>query len=371
MAGMESGKLIRMGASPQRHWEMTPVQGASLGVVTTCVVLVALALGRGVLAPLALALLVALALAPLVRWLARVLPRSVAAALVVLALAGVTIGTVYSLTDEAAAVVDRMPSMVRQLRQAVQAASQQQGVFAQFQRAMTELQQLSTANGAAIAAPPPIDITRGVLVGTRDAAAFAAQAILLLFLVYFLLATGNLMKAKLIRVSGARLSRRNLTEQVIDQIGDQVGRFVSYLAVSGVLVGVLTWLSFAAMGMAYPGLWGLGAGLLNCLPYAGPTVVLIGSFAAALAQFHDPGWAAAVAGVSLAITSLEGLVLAPVLFGRWSRINPVTVFVAVMFWTWMWGPIGALLALPILVSMKAVADAVPDFSAVSELIADR
>lgn len=363
-----------MGVPARKPDVLTRVQGAGLGLLITCVAVTALAFARDLLAPLSLAILVALSLSPLVRWLSKALPRALASALVVSALVGAVAGTAYALSDEAAAVIERLPAVVRQLRQTVQTAMRQQGIVAQFQKAASELQQLSdeaTPGTQVSVATPSIDITRGVLSGTRDAATIAMQGLLGIFLVYFLLSTGDLMKVKLIRISGPRLSRRNVTEQVIDQILDQVGRFVFYLAISGGVVGVLTWLAFAAMGMPYAALWGVAAGVLNCLPYAGPTIVLAGSFIVALMQFQDLGWAGGVALASLIITSLEGFVLAPVLFGRWSRVNPVAVFVAVMFWTWLWGPIGALLALPLLVTMKVVADAVPDLSAVSELIADR
>lgn len=104
---------------------------------------------------------------------------------------------------------------------------------------------------------------------------------------------------------------------------------------------MLTWLAFAWMGVRYAGLWGVAAGVLNCIPYFGPTIIMVTSALAALLQFKSLGMVGLVALVSLAITSLEGFLLAPIALGRAASVNSVAVFVSVMFWGWMWGPLGA------------------------------
>jgi predicted PurR-regulated permease PerM len=91
---------------------------------------------------------------------------------------------------------------------------------------------------------------------------------------------------------------------------------------------------------------------------------------AAVMQFHSFTMVLAVAGVSLAITSLEGFLIAPIALGRASSTNSVAVFVAVMFWGWMWGPIGLVLGVPILMVIKTIADHVESLSGVSELLAE-
>ena len=113
------------------------------------------------------------------------------------------------------------------------------------------------------------------------------QAILLLFLIYFLLASGELFKSKFVKLSGDRLSQRKVTVQMIDEITTKIGRYVFYLFWSGALVGVVTWLTFWAMGVRYAGLWGVAAGVLNWIPYFGPTVVMVASAMAALLQFKS------------------------------------------------------------------------------------
>ena len=80
---------------------------------------------------------------------------------------------------------------------------------------------------------------------------------------------------------------------------------------------------------------------------------------------------ALVAGVSVAVTSIEGFLISPIALGRAASVNSVAVFVAVMFWGWMWGPLGLILGVPILMMVKTVADHVESLSGLSELLADR
>src|SRR6185503_11270238 len=137
---------------------------------------------------------------------------------------------------------------------------------------------------------------------------------------------------------------------------------------SGLLVGVVTWLCFMWIGVRYAGLWGLAAGVLNCIPYFGPTIIMLAASAAALIQFRSASMVALVAFASVAITSLEGFVLAPIALGRAASVNSVSIFVAVMFWGWMWGPLGMVLAVPLLMT---VADHVESLAALSELLGDK
>jgi predicted PurR-regulated permease PerM len=190
------------------------------------------------------------------------------------------------------------------------------------------------------------------------------------FLVFFLLASGEMFKQKFVKLSGERLSQRKVTLQMIDEIVVKIGRYLFYLLWSGVLVGVSTWLTFMALGVRYAGLWGLAAGVLNCIPYFGPTIVMVASAAVAALQFKSLAMVAAVGGASVAITALEGYVLAPIFLGQAARVNSVSVFVAVMFWGWMWGTPGMLLAVPILMMVKTVADHVESLGSVSELLGE-
>lgn len=344
-------------------------------VIAFLMAMAALYYGRGFLAPLLVAVLAAVALAPPVRQLSRAMPRWVASALVVFALTGTVAFTAWMLSDELAAFSRRLPAIVRDIRETIQSASPRQGLLRQLQQAVTELEQTTTTPKQTAATQvqivEPMDVQRQMMAGARRAGDFLLQGVLLLFLVYFLLASGELFKQKLVKLSGDRLSQRKVTVSMIDEMTEKIGRFVFYQFWSGIVVGIVTWLCFWALGMRYAGLWGVAAGVLNCIPYFGPTVVMVASAVAALLQFKSLMMMAAVSAASVAITSLEGFLLTPIFLGAAARVNSVAIFVSVMFWGWMWGALGMLLAVPILMMVKTIADHVESLSSLSELLAER
>jgi predicted PurR-regulated permease PerM len=260
------------------------------------------------------------------------------------------------------------------VRNAVQSASPRQGLLRQLQQAVSELESsaepVAPVDATKVTIVEPVDVQRGVLSGARSLGAYLGQAIMMLFLIYFLLASGEMFKEKLVKLSSRRLSQRKITLQMIDEINTKIGRFIFYQAWSGLLVGVATWLAFAWIGVRYAGLWGVAAGVLNCVPYAGPTFILGATALAALVQFKSLGMVALVSGVSVGITGLEGFLLAPTMLGQAARVNSVAVFVAIMLWGWLWGAVGLVIAVPVLMIVKTVADRVESMSALRELLSD-
>jgi predicted PurR-regulated permease PerM len=345
-------------------------------IIALLLTLAALRYGREFFVPLLVAILAAIALAPPVWQLSRVIPRWLAAAIVVLGLAGLFGVTAWALSDEVAIFSRRLPAIVREIRGTIQSASPRQGLLRQLQQAVTELEQTAAPPPKPRDATPvtivePTDVQQQVMSWARRAGTIMLEGVLLLFLIYFLLASGEFFKQKFVKLSGERLSQRKVTLQMIDEITRKIGQYVFYMFWSGLLVGVVTWLTFWWMGMRYAGLWGVAAGVLNCIPYFGPTIILVASAAAALLQFKSIVMMAAVAGASVAITSLEGFLLTPIVLGAAARVNSVAVFVSIMFWGWMWGAPGMLLAVPITMIVKTVADHVESLSSVSELLGER
>ena len=352
-----------------------PTQITAIQIIALILALAACRYAGGFLAPLLFAVMASLALAPLVKALTRIIPRWIAAAVVVISISGAFGLTVWLLSDDIANFSRRLPSIVREIRVAVQSATPRQSLIQQLQQAVTELEKTTGAAKPADATPVTIvdtvDVQRQMMNGARRVGAYVSSLILLLFLIYFLLAQGEMFKQKFVRLSGERLSQKKVTVQMIDEMTAQIGQFVFYQFWSGMLVGVLTWAAFAWLGVRYAGLWGVAAGVLNCIPYFGPTIILAASSAAAFLQFRDLSTVSLVALTGIAITSLEGFLLAPIALGRAARVNSVAVFVSVMFWGWLWGPMGLVIAVPILMCIKTVCDHVESLSAYRELLGDR
>ncbi len=366
-------------SAPVRH---SGLQGYAIVVVAAIASVAALREARDFVVPVVIALVMALSLAPVVRGMSRWLPRSVSSAFIVMLFLGASSVTAYNLSDDFATAAASMPQMTRQMRQALRVATEsQQGHFlGQLQSAIDELERAAYESAdwptppkgvtAVQVVEPPLDLRAFIFDGSRGLVGIGGQLVIVLFLTYFLLSFGDVFKRKFVRLSGTRLSRRRVTLEAIDQIGDRVARSLLHLLTTGVLVGVTTWLALHWMGVQYAGLFGIAAGVLNAVPYLGPTVVAAAATMAALLQFRDPGMAALIGGVTVAITTIEGFWLTPVLFGRLASVNPVAVLISALFWGWLWGSVGLLLSLPLLVIVSTIARSIDDLSPLAELLGE-
>jgi predicted PurR-regulated permease PerM len=326
--------------------------------------------------------LISYALEPVVEWLMRIrIPRVVGAAIVIGLLAGSMGYAAYSLSDDAAAIVSELPDAAARLRVALRRDPQQKdGAIQKVQKAAEELQK--TADEAAVTNPAPrgvqrvqieeptIDVRQYLSWGSVSLVAFAGQATLVLFFVFFMLASGDLFKRKLVKIAGPSLEKKRITIQILSEISTQISRFLFVRVVTSLVVGVVTWLAFRSVGLHQPEAWGLAAGVFNSIPYFGPVVVAVGTFIVAFLQFNTLGMGVYVAGISLAITSVEGWLLTPWLTSRTARTNEVAVFAGLIFWSFVWGLWGTLLAVPMLVAVKACCDRIDDLKPVGELLGE-
>jgi predicted PurR-regulated permease PerM len=357
------------------------LQGYGFVSLTVVITVAALNFAQGFFVPVVVSIVFALALSRIVRRLERLVPRWVASAAVVLLLLGGLGALAYALSGEAARAVAELPNATRTMRQAFRVfVNQKEGALVQLQRAIKELERTATESQQRPSTPsgvtpvqvvePPVDFNNMVWMGSQSALWVAAQLALVVFLVYFLLAYGDLFKRKLVRLSGDSLAKRKVTVQLIDEIGDSVAKSISHLILTSVLVGVTTGIALWFLDVHYAGLWGLIAGLFNFVPYVGPILVAASLFLASVVQFGDLATAGMVAGVSFVITSIEGFLFTPIVFGRAARVNPVAIFIGFLFWGWLWGLWGMLLAMPLLLIVRAVADKVDDLGPVAELLSD-
>jgi predicted PurR-regulated permease PerM len=249
----------------------------------------------------------------------------------------------------------------------------------QVQKAAAELEK--AANAAAPSNTPPgvqrvqvetpaFNLTDYVMSGSMGVATAVGQVVLILFLVYFLLASGDLYRRKLVKIVGPSLTKKKVTVQILAEIDRQIEMFLLVQLFTSAVVAVVSWLAFRWLGLQQAALWGVAAGVLNSIPYLGPVVVTGGTIVVAFLQFDSIRMALLIGFVSLAVTSLEGFLLTPWLTSRAARMNAVAVFVNILFWGWIWNVWGMLLAVPMLMVIKAVCDHVEDFRPVGELIGE-
>jgi predicted PurR-regulated permease PerM len=206
--------------------------------------------------------------------------------------------------------------------------------------------------------------------GSLSVGAALNQLIIILFLTYFILLSDKMFRRKFVELAGPTLSKKKVTVEIIDSISSQIGRFIVVQIFTSVIVGVATWAALAALGLRSAALWGLLAGIFNSIPYYGPLIVSGALALVAFLQFGTISMTLTVASVSLIITSLEGWLLTPTLMGRAASMNRVAVFVGLLFWSWAWGVWGMLLAVPMMMAVKAVCDHVEDLKPVGRFLGE-
>ena len=356
------------------------VRSVSLTVVAVAATMYLLHWAREAFIPIVLSILISYALEPIVTMFTRIrIHRVLAAGLVVTMAAGVLSYGIYSLSDDAAAIVAQLPEAAQRLRRTMQRDGND-GAIGQVQKAAEELQKTADQAAGTNPAPenvrrvqieePAINVRQYITWGSTGLIAFAGQATLVFFFVFFLLASGDLFKRKLVKLAGPSLEKKKITVQILDEINHQIARFLFVRIITSVVVGIATWIAFRTIGLEQAALWGAAAGVFNSVPYFGPLIVAATTAIIAFLQFGTVAMAAYVAGISLVITSIEGWLLTPWLTSRTARTNEVAIFIGLIFWSFVWGIWGTLLAVPMLVAVKAYCDHIEDLKPVGELLGE-
>ena len=204
--------------------------------------------------------------------------------------------------------------------------------------------------------------------GTMGLLALIGQLTAVIFLTFFLMVSGDAFRRKLLKLAGPRLSDKKITLQALHEITDQIQHYLQVQLLTSALVGVLTWLALLAIGLDNAAVWGIVAGVLNLVPYVGSLVMAAASALVGFLQFGSLNMALLVGGASLVIHTLVGNLLTPWLTSRASRMSPVSVFVGLLAWGWLWGVWGLLLGIPILMIVKSVCDRVDDLKPIGEFL---
>jgi predicted PurR-regulated permease PerM len=362
-----------------------PVDVRSASIVTLAVLgaIYMLHWASPVFIPLMISLIMTYALSPVVSFLERrlKLSRWIAAGLLLISLAGGTGFAIYGLYGNAVALADTLPVAASKLRQTLQSkgpSSNKSSTLESVQKAAAQLEQATEQNASKVAVRssitrvmverPAFNIRDYLWNGTVSLVAAAGQLMLMGFLTFFTLGSGDMFRRKLVRLAGSSFEKKKITLHVLDDITSYIERYLLAQILTSALVGVATGLTFGFMGLDNAAVWGVIAAVTNLVPYLGSLAVMAAAGTAAFLQFGDIGSTSMVMGASLLIHTLVGNLLLPWLTGRSCRMNPVAVFVGVIFWGWLWGMWGLLLGIPIMMMIKAICEHVEDLQPFSELL---
>jgi predicted PurR-regulated permease PerM len=363
---------------PQR----SNVRSLALTALAIFAFIVMLRYAQAVVIPIVLGFLIKHALEPLVSGLERMrIVRPLAAAIVLVTVVGSAGTLLYELRGQATEIVEQLPDAARRLRRIIEGDGRgsEPTAIEKVQKAATELERAANAAAPAPApgSPPrvqledrPFRMGQYLVWGSLSLFAGAMQVVMILFLAFFLLASGDLYRRKLVKIAGPSLEKKKVTLQILRDIDSQIERFLMVQLFTSVLVGTATWLALSWIGFEQAAFWGLLAGVFNSIPYFGPVIVTGAVGVVAFLQFGEIRPIVLAAGATFAITTLEGMLLTPLLTSRAGRMNAAAVFVGLLFWGWVWGVWGTLLAVPMLMIVKAVCDRVEDLQPIGELLGD-
>ena len=360
--------------------EAVNIRSMALIILTSIVTVYFIDWAQSVLLPLVVAVLISYSLDPVVSLFDRIrIPRPLSAALILTALIGIIAAGSIPLKQEAMAILDKIPMAIQEFQRKEANAPKEEGIMEKAQNAAKEIedstkedQEKQTPEEAGATSvrliDKPMDVQAYVINSSPAALVLITQFFSVLLLVYFLLSVGSLYRRKVVRLSGPSFARMRNAARILEDLHQQVRRFLFVMVISALFVGVMTWLAFLALGMEQAALWGVIAGVASAIPYVGPILVFIATGGAAFIQFGELEMALIVAGTSLFITSIQGSLLTPWLTSYLSSLNAVAIFIGLLFWGWLWGPVGLIIATPLLMIIKSVCDHIINLRAVGEML---
>jgi predicted PurR-regulated permease PerM len=358
-------------------------RGISLAILATVAFVFSLQWAQNFFIPLVFSILISYTLTPVVAWLERIkIPRIIGSAFVLIALlCGVFLGA-NSLRTEFQSILVRLPDAAHRISQAlVKTQDGQPSTMQQMQAAATEIEK--AANQAASVRPGSKKVPETVVVahstfkiqdwlwaGSMGAAGFIGQATMVIFLVFFLLLSGDSFKRKLVKITGPSLSSKKITVQILDDINKSIQSYMFMLLVTNMLLALLLWIVFRLVGLENPGAWAVTAGCLHIIPYFGPLIITVATGLTAFMQFGTLPEVFLVSGSSLAVAILVGTFITTWMTGKIAKMNAAAVFIGLLFWGWLWGIWGLLLGIPIIVMVRVVSEHVEGMQAVAELLGE-
>lgn len=325
---------------------------------------------RPVVLPVFLACVAGMTLKPLIRWSSGChIPPAFSAAIVLCFLVGAVGVGFFQLGRPALTWMNEAPQHMTDLRQRVQNMFPRLAHFGLAAAAVNNLGATDEEKKEQQEKAPTVEVkdnrgTSSILNWTGTLLVGIGET---LVLVYLLLASGDLFLQKLVRVMPTLHDKKSAVE-ISHEIQQNISNYLFSVSLINIGLGIVVSAGLYFMGVPNAAMWGMLVAVLNFVPYFGPVTGVILLAAVGLLSFDTlwegllpPAW-------YLLLHLLEANLITPVLLGRRFTLNPVVIFVSLIFWMWLWGVPGALLSVPILVSIKVVCDRVPAMSPVSELL---
>jgi predicted PurR-regulated permease PerM len=315
----------------------------------------ALRAGAEFFLPVTAALVIAVALVPLLEWLERRrVPSPIAALLCVILFLGIANVAVASIILPASDWFALLPQRIVRIRTNLSPLIE---IYASLERFINETMATMARTSSSSARTVTVETPNSLLDIVASSAPFAIiQMFFAILVIYFFLSGWTRMRQRTITSRGS-FSSAMTTARVIQEMVDATSAYLSTITLINAALGLTVSVALWLVGMPTPMMWGGIVAILNYVPYLGPIAAALLLALGGLMTFADPWYALVPAAIFIAIHLVEANVLTPTLVGRRLTINPLLILLALSFWGWVWGTTGALLAVPLLIILKTILDA--------------
>ena len=303
--------------------------------------------------PVFFAVFLSIILRPLVRSLTKLrIPQVIGALIVLICMIGVLAGATARLSTPAEQWLERLPSIQREIEAKLWPVTRS---IEQAQQATEKIQDLADGNKKSVRNQEVTVKETSLLNRVFETTWFTIiQALIIFALTFFFLAQDIEKTRTVIRKLPLRDHRASI-EDMFEAVQETITRFLQISAVIYISLGILTTLGMYILGMPNPILWGILAAVLGFMPYVGPLIVFACISVVSLLSFDNWWHMLAPPLFYGALTIVEGYFVTPAVLGRHLTVSPISVFLSMLLWTWVWGMAGALLAVPILVVFMTIA----------------
>lgn len=319
---------------------------------------------RALILPFTLAFLLNFLLRPVVRALKRVkIPEWIGAAVVLIALLGIVGYGAIKLSKPAAEWMERAPESLQKIEFRVDFLRKPVETVNKAAEALKKIMSMGVEHVAEVEIKHP-GFVDTILTGTQEV---VAKSSVMFILLYFLLASGDMFIRKLIKLFPG-LHKKKRVVKIIRAVEHHISRYLFTVTVINLFMGIALGIGMFLIGMPNPVLWGVMAGFLVFLPYLGPLVGITIVTVIAFLTFDSIGRILLAPAIYIGLETVQGQMITPMLVGQRLALNPVAIFIWLIFWGWLWGAIGALLAVPMLTVFKIFCDHIEPLAPIGEFL---
>ena len=359
------------------------VRNVALLIISTLAVIFALDWAQSFIITVLLGVLLAYALNPLVIRLESVkVHRVIGSSLIIIALVSGIIFSGYALRGQVQSIISILPEAAVKLTSGF--AVKRGDPLTNIQKVQIAANQVETAASSVenniktkkkpvmrvVLEEPKFKVGDFLWRGSLGVFGFIGEAITMIFIAYFFLLSGDTFKRKLVKITGPTLTQKKITVNILMDINSSIQGYMFMLLITNVIVGILSWVAFRALGLENSGAWAVAAGFMHIVPYVGPLATAAATGMAAYMQFDSVLMALYVSGASIVISTIVGVFITTWMTGRIAKMNAAAVFIALIFFSWLWGLWGMLLGIPVIVILKVICEHIEHLQPIAELLGE-